>query len=176
MEEIKSLLIEELRSMLHAEQQVIQCLPAMAEAARHPKLQEAFRKHMVQTEMHLSRLRECCELLGEKGAEPLTCRGMQGLIEECKQTLAGVEGKDDDTVDLSLIAEMQQIEHYEIAAYGTARTYASQIGQREAATLLSQNLGEEESCDYLLTEIAKPLLQEAVTPSRGKKAPRTRHA
>jgi Mn-containing catalase len=86
---------------------------------------------------------------------------MQGLIEEGEETIEENQEEDQIAADLAIIGAAQKVEHYEIAAYGTARALARQIGEREIATLLSHSLGEEESSDYLLTELSKPLLQEA---------------
>ena len=162
MEQLKQLLTGELQDLLHAEMQLVQALPKMAEAAHHPKLQELFNKHLQQTEGHVERLRRVFELLGEK-AQPEACKGMQGLIEEGEETFEEHEGEEEIAADLALIAAAQKVEHYEIAGYGTARALARQIGEREIATLLSHTLGEEESSDYLLTELSKPLLQDAST-------------
>jgi Mn-containing catalase len=177
-----------MKDLLSAEQQLIKALPEMASAARNPKLQEAFQKHLKQTEQHFERLQTACEML-DGAPEPGRCRAMEGLIEEGKEKISEVEEKDDATADLSLIAAAQKIEHYEIAAYGTMRTLALQLGEPEVAKLLSQTLGEEEGADYLLTSIAKPILQEATLSPAGAagggggkttratgKSPRVRHA
>jgi Mn-containing catalase len=157
---LKELLVEELRDLLHAEGQLLQALPKMAEAAHHPKLKEAFQKHLRQTQGQVERLKETFEVLGEE-AEPKTCKAMVGLIEEGKETIQEGQGKEETIADLSLIAAAQKVEHYEISGYGTARSLARQIGERDVAALLAQTLGEEESTDYLLTELTKPLLHEA---------------
>jgi Mn-containing catalase len=188
MTELRTLLVEDLQDLLDAETQLLNALPKLAGASHHPKLAEAFEKHRTQTEGHAERLREA---LGMLGAEPesTSCRAMQGLIEEGEEKIEK-GGKEETTADLSLIAAAQKVEHYEISAYGTARTLALQIGERDVATLLSRTLGEEESAHYLLTAIAKPILQEAALGSlqeagggngrtaakRAGKAPRTRHA
>ena len=178
---IKELLVEELQDLLHAETQLVAALPKMAEAAHHPKLKEAFEKHLEQTQTHVARLHEAFDLLGEE-AEPKPCRAMLGLIEEGQEKIDEASEKDELSADLSLITAAQKVEHYEIAAYGTARTLAFQIGQRDVGTLLSHTLGDEESSDYMLTAIAKPLLQQATEgerptkATRTGKAPRTRHA
>jgi Mn-containing catalase len=164
MEQLRQLFTRELQDLLHAEMQLVQALPKMAEAAHHPKLQELFNKHLQQTEVHVERLRKAVELLGDK-AQPKPCKGMQGLIDEGEETIEEHEGEDEIAADLALIAAAQKVEHYEIAGYGTARSLARQIGEREIATLLSHTLGEEESSDYLLTELSKPLLQDASTNS-----------
>ncbi|MGE5736247.1 MAG: DUF892 family protein [Acidobacteriota bacterium] len=160
MDRLKDLLIDDLQDLLHAEMQLVEALPKMAEAAHHPKLREAFEKHRGQTEGQVERLKKAFEFLGEK-AQPKPCKGMQGLIEEGEETIEENEDEDEIAADLAVIGAAQKVEHYEIAAYGTARALARQIGQREIATLLSHSLGEEESSDYLLTELSKPLLQEA---------------
>jgi len=160
MPQVKELLIEELQDLLHAENQLIAALPKMAGAAHHPKLREAFEKHLLQTRTHMERLQQCFELLGVK-AEPKPCRAMQGLIEEGKETIQEGEDKEDLAADLALICAAQKVEHYEISGYGTAKALARQIGAVDVATLLSYTLGEEESTDHLLTMISKPLLQQA---------------
>jgi ferritin-like metal-binding protein YciE len=160
MEMLREVLVESLQDLLHAEMQLVQALPKMAEAASHPKLKEAFEKHLEQTEGHVERLQSAFEILGEK-AEPKACKGMLGLIEEGKEVISENEDKEELAADLCLIAAAQKVEHYEISGYGTARSLARQIGERDVATLLSHTLGEEESSDYLLTEISKPILQDA---------------
>jgi len=160
MSQIKELLIEELQDLLHAENQLVAALPKMSSAAKAPKLREALEKHLMQTQMQVERLNQAFELLGSE-AEPKTCRAMQGLIEEGQETIEEGTEKEELSADLSLIAAAQKVEHYEIAAYGNARTLALQIDERDVAKLLSQTLGEEEAADYLLTQITKPLLQQA---------------
>jgi Mn-containing catalase len=160
MEMLREVLVESLQDLLHAEVQLVQALPKMAEAASHPKLKEAFERHLEQTEGQVERLKSAFEILGEK-AEPKACKGMLGLIEEGKEVISENEDKEELAADLCLIAAAQKVEHYEISGYGTARSLARQIGERDVATLLSHTLGEEESSDYLLTEVSKPILQDA---------------
>jgi len=166
MSQLKELLVEQLRDILHAEDQLTGALPKMAEAAHHSKLKEAFEKHLVQTEGHVARLRKVFELLGEK-ADPKPCKAMMGLIEEGKETIEEGSAKEPIAADLALIAAAQRVEHYEIACYGTVRNLARQIGEVDAARLLSQTLGEEESSDFLLTAIADPLIQQAAIEDNG---------
>ena len=161
MDQLKDLLIDNLQDLLHAEMQLVQALPKMAEAAYHPKLKEAFEKHLAQTAGHVERLKSAFEHLGEK-AQPKPCKGMQGLIAEGEEIISENENKEELAADLALIGAAQKVEHYEISGYGTARCLARQIGEREVATLLSHTLGEEESSDYLLTELSKPILQDAI--------------
>jgi Mn-containing catalase len=160
MSQVKELLVEELQDLLHAEGQLLNALPKMAKAAHNPKLREAFEKHLVQTQLQVDRLHKVFELLGEE-ASPKPCRAMMGLVEEGQETIQESSEKDELAADLALITAAQKVEHYEISGYGTVRALARQIGEYDAATLLGHSLGEEESTDFLLTEIAKPLLQEA---------------
>lgn len=172
MPELKELLVEQLQDLLNAENQLVGALPKMAEAANASKLKEAFQKHLTQTEGHVQRLKNALELLGEDaGSKP--CKGMKGLIEEGQEVIDEGEDKDELGADLALIAAAQKVEHYEISGYGTARCLARQIGEREVAKLLSYTLGDEESADFLLTLITKPLLQQAssVEVGNGTKTP-----
>lgn len=158
--QIRELLVEEMKDLLHAENQLVGALPKMAKAAHNPKLKECFTKHLAQTEGHVERLKQAFELLGAK-AEPKPCRAMMGLVEEGEETIKENSKKDELAADLALITAAQKVEHYEISGYGTAKTLARQVGAYDVERLFSQTLGEEESADYLLTDIAKPLLQQA---------------
>jgi len=160
MSQVKELLVEQLQDLLNAEGQLVAALPKMANAAHNPKLKEAFEKHLVQTQNHVARLEKAFEMLGEE-AEPKPCKAMLGLVEEGEETIEEGSEKEELAADLALITAAQKVEHYEISSYGTVRALARQIGAYDVATLLAHTLGEEESADYLLTEIAKPLLQEA---------------
>ncbi|HYP05689.1 MAG TPA: ferritin-like domain-containing protein [Bryobacteraceae bacterium] len=160
MPQVKELLVEELQDILHAEGQLLNALPKMAKAAHNPKLRECFEKHLVQTEVQIDRLNKCFELLGEQ-AKPKPCRAMMGLIEEGEETIQEGGEKEELAADLALITAAQKVEHYEIASYGTVRTLARQVGEYDVANLLTLTLGEEESADFLLTEISKPILQQA---------------
>jgi Mn-containing catalase len=163
---LKELLVEELQDLLHAEGQLVAALPKMAEAAHNPKLKEAFQKHLLQTEGHVERLRRAFELLGEK-AQPKPCKAMMGLVDEGRETIDEGEEKQAIAADLGLITAAQKVEHYEISGYGTARSIARQIGEYDVATLLAHTLGEEESADSLLTELSKPLMQQASSGETG---------
>lgn len=159
MSQLKELLIEELQDLLHAETQLTAALPKMAQAAKNPKVKEAFEKHLTQTEHQIERLNQVFDLLGEK-AEPRPCKAMAGLIAEGQEKIQQASEKDAISSDLALITAAQKVEHYEISGYGTVRSLARLLNENEAATLLSHTLGEEESTDFLLSQIAKPLLQE----------------
>ena len=166
MPQLRELLVEQLQDLLHAETQLIGALPKMAEAAHHPKLKEAFEKHLVQTEAHIERLRSAFGLLGEK-AEPKPCKAMMGLLEEGSETIEEGREKQALAADLALIATAQRVEHYEISAYGTAKCFARQFGEVNCARLLSHTLGEEEAADFLLSAISEPILQQASLDDAG---------
>jgi len=162
MSQLKELLIEELQDLLHAETQLTKALPKMAEAAHNPKLRESFEKHLTQTENHVERLTKVFELLGEK-AQAKPCKAMEGLVAEGEETIEEGKEKEELSADLALITAAQKVEHYEISAYGTLRGLARQIGEFEVAKLLTHTLGDEEAADFLLTEVAKPLIQQAAS-------------
>jgi Mn-containing catalase len=166
MDQIRDLLVDELQDLFSAEQQLVNALPTMVNAAHNPKLKEIFEKHLLQTERQVERLQIAFDVLGEK-PDSKPCKGMMGLIEEGQEKIQELTQEEDLAADLGLIAAAQKVEHYEIAGYGTARHLARQIGEREVATLLSRTLGEEESSDYLLTEVSKPLLQDVTLIDSG---------
>jgi Mn-containing catalase len=157
---LRELLVEELRDLYHAEGQLVKALPKMAKAAKNPKLKDAIQKHLAETESHVERLQKAFDLLGEKQkAKP--CKGMMGLVEEGREVIDEGKQKEDVEADLALIGAAQRVEHYEIAAYGTARAMAQELGEEKIVKLLSQTLAEEESADQKLTKIAEPMLQES---------------
>jgi len=135
MSQVKELLIEELQDLLHAEGQLLNALPKMAKAANHPKLKEAFEKHLVQTEVHVDRLHKVFDLLGET-AKPKPCKAMMGLIEEGQETIEESSSKEAIAADLALITAAQKVEHYEISGYGTVRALARQVAEYDVAALL----------------------------------------
>lgn len=162
MSQLKELLVEELQDLLHAETQLTKAIPQMAQAAHNPKLRESLEKHLLQTENHVERLRTAFELLGEK-AQPKPCKAMEGLVAEGQETIEEGKEKEELSADLALITAAQKVEHYEISAYGTLRALARQIGEFEVAELLTHTLGDEEAADFLLTEVSKPLIQQATS-------------
>ena len=149
---LRDLLISELRDLYSAETQLLDAIPNMARATSAPDLRRAFMDHLDQTRVHVERLEEIFELLGEKpGGE--TCDAMKGLIKEgAKHAHAGGS---DEVRDAGLIGAAQRIEHYEIAAYGTARALASRLGEVMAAEILHETLDEESDTDELLSSIAE---------------------
>jgi Mn-containing catalase len=161
-ERIEELLADQLRDLLHAEGQLVKALPKMVKTAHAESLQVAFETHLEQTKDQVERLKEVFQLLGVP-AKAKPCKGMAGLIEEGQEVMAEGEEKDAVSADLALIAAAQRVEHYEIAAYLSARTMAEQAGLPAAAELLSATLAEEEVSDCLLTQIARELMSEART-------------
>ena len=149
---LKDLYVEELKDLYSAEKQLVKALPKMAKAANSPELQKAFKTHLRQTAEHASRLEKIC---GELGVSPRgkKCVGMEGLIEEGSDLIE--EEPDPDVLDAGLISAAQHVEHYEMAGYGTVRTYARQLGFEAQADLLQQTLDEEGETDHLLTALAE---------------------
>lgn len=149
---LKDLYIEEIKDLYSAERQLVKALPKMARAANDKNLQQAFRTHLKETAQHAARLEQICKELGvsPRGKK---CVGMEGLIEEGSELIK--EEPDPDVLDAGLIAKAQHVEHYEIAGYGTVRTYARQLGFENQAELLQQTLDEEGRTDHLLTELAE---------------------
>jgi Mn-containing catalase len=159
-EGLETLLVENLRDLLSAETQLVKALPKMAGAASMDTLRMAFENHLQETKGQVERLKEVFGLLGA-AAKAKPCKGMAGLIEEGDEVMAEGEGLEPAAADLALIAAAQKVEHYEISAYGTARTLAGQAGLPVAAELLSKSLAEEEVSDNLLSQIARELMSDA---------------
>src|SRR5690348_11835992 len=128
MADLKELLIDQLQALLDAENQLVSALPKMANAAKSPKLREAIEKHLRQTQTHVERLSEAFQLLGSK-PEASTCRAMRGLVEQGQHKIEQGSKKDALIADLMLIDAAQKVEHYEIAAYGNARTLAHELDE-----------------------------------------------
>jgi Mn-containing catalase len=159
---IEEVLVEQLRDLLHAEGQLVKALPKMAKAARSEGLKFAFEHHLEETKLQVERLKEAFGLLGTP-AKGKPCKGMAGLIEEGEEVIAEGGELDDAASDLALIAAAQKAEHYEISAYGTARTMAGQIGLPGVAELMCKSLAEEEVSDNLLTQLARELMSQSRT-------------
>lgn len=151
-ESLNDLFIEQLRDLYDAENQLVKALPKMAEGATSDELREGIEEHLEQTKGHVERIEQIFESLGGK-AKAKKCKGMEGVIKEGSEALD--EDMDADVKDAAIIAAAQRVEHYEIAGYGTARTFANLLGEREAASLLEQTLQEEKDTDAKLTELAE---------------------
>jgi len=152
---LQDLFEEELRDLYNAENQIIRALPKMADAASTPQLKNAFTEHLEQTREHVSRLEQIFQNLGSN-PKGKVCKGMQGLLAEGEEML---DGHATTAVrDAGLISAAQRVEHYEMAGYGSVRTYAEQLGNTRAAQLLQQTLDEEGQADKKLTSIAEKVV------------------
>lgn len=148
---LQALYIEGLRDLYSAENQLVKAMPKMRKAATNPEVQQAFDTHLAQTEEQVRRL---IRIFDDLGVSPngKHCKGMEGLIEEGNELMK--EDGEPDVLDAGLIAAAQHVEHYEMAGYGTVRTYAELLGFDDHMELLQQTLNEEEETDQILTEIA----------------------
>jgi len=153
---------DQIKDLYSAENQLIRALPKMAKNATNPQLRTAFERHLEETRNQAARLEQIAEELDftPKGKK---CVGMEGLIEEGKEVMSEFE---EDTLDAGMIGAAQKVEHYEIAAYGTARAHAELLGYTKAARLLQQTLDEEARTDKKLSQLAESIvnveaLQEA---------------
>ena len=160
--DLNELFLDTLKDIYYAEKQILKALPKMAKAANSDLLRLAFEKHLEETRQQMERLKEVFGLL-DVTATPKPCKGMAGLIEEGDEVIEEAGEQDDAAADLALIAAAQKVEHYEISAYGTARTMAGQIGLPAVATLLNKSLAEEEIADNLMTQIARELMSQSRT-------------
>jgi ferritin-like metal-binding protein YciE len=151
------LFVEQLEDLYDAEQRLTKALPKMAQAARSTALKSAFQEHLRQTENQVSRLEQVFRIMG-KSARTKTCEAMKGLVAEGEEVISA--GGDPDVKDAALIAAAQRVEHYEIAGYGTARTFAQRLGRQDAARLLQETLDEEAATDKKLTSLA----EQAINP------------
>ena len=157
---LQELLVDELKDLYNAENQIIKALPRMAKAASSPELKRAFERHLEETKRQVERLDQIGEALDVRMTGK-KCKGMEGLIEEGKEIMS--EDLEDNALDAGLIGAAQKVEHYEIAAYGTARAHANMLGLNKIAKLLQQTLDEEGATDKKLTQLAESIVNvEAV--------------
>jgi len=149
---LHDLLVDQLKDLYSAENQIVKALPKMAKAAKSPELRRAFEEHLEQTKIQAERVQKVCEQLkaSPKGKK---CAAVEGLIEEGKELMGEDAGP--AVLDAGLIAAAQKVEHYEIAAYGCVCTWAEQLGKGDALQLLKQTLDEEKATDEKLTRLAK---------------------
>jgi len=183
MDALRDLYVEELKDLYSAEKQLVRALPKMAKNAANPDLKEAFQNHLAETEGHVARLEKIFESL-ESSPRGKKCVGMEGLIEEANELLE--EDADEDVVDAGLISKAQYVEHYEIAGYGTVRTWAEILGEDRHVELLQQTLDEEKNADALLSRLSQGVNIEAEAGddeaaasdgnSRSRSMPRSRSA
>jgi ferritin-like metal-binding protein YciE len=152
MNSLRELYVEELRDLYSAENQILKALPRMIRAASNKDLQRAFTLHERQTQQHVKRLDRIFRMLDES-SRGKKCKGMEGLLEEGQELIK--ERPEPEVLDAGLISAAQRVEHYEMAGYGTVRTYARQLGEEEQANLLQETLNEEGETDKLLTSLAE---------------------
>ena len=178
LESLKDLYIDELKDLYSAESQLVKALPKMAKAASNPQLVKAFNTHLRQTERQVQRLDRVFKELDES-PRGKKCVGMEGLIKEGQELIK--EKPEPEVLDAGLISKAQHVEHYEIAGYGTVRTYAQQLGFERQAQLLQETLDEETETDKLLSNLAEssinleaeaPMADET-TGARSKRASKT---
>jgi ferritin-like metal-binding protein YciE len=155
METLKDLYIHELKDLYSAENQLIKALPKMAKAATNKSLADGFKTHLAETKEHAVRLERILKSHDESTRGP-KCKGMEGLIEEGQDMID--EDAEDEVRDAGLISAAQRVEHYEIAGYGSARTYAELLGDMQGAKALQQTLDEEGATDKKLTKLAKTVV------------------
>lgn len=161
-ETLEELLLEEIRDLYDAEKQLVKALPKMAKAASDEDLRAAFQEHLEQTKGQVARLEQVFEQLDTK-PKGKPCKAMKGLVEEGQEVME--EDALESLSDLALIGAAQRVEHYEISAYGTARTFAEKLGNNRVAKLLEQTLKEEENTDKLLTDISLRILENTTEES-----------
>jgi ferritin-like metal-binding protein YciE len=155
--DLHELFLDELSDLYSAEKQLTKALPKMLKAAHSDELKKAIESHLKETEGHVDRLEEIFQALDEKPKRK-TCAAMEGLVKEASELLQEQKGK--SSLDAAIIAAGQKVEHYEIASYGTVRSWAEQMGHEEAVELLKATLEEESAADQKLTEIAESLANE----------------
>src|SRR5437667_2248160 len=157
-EGLRELYVDQLKDLYNAENQLVKALPKMAKASSSEELREGFEEHLEQTKGHVQRLEQIFRVL-EENPKGKKCTGMEGLVEEGSEIMK--EDFEDALLDAALIGAAQRVEHYEIAAYGTVRAFAEELGESEQASLLEETLEEEKQTDEKLTELAKQINAEA---------------
>src|SRR5277367_3943769 len=155
---LKDLYLHELKDLFSAEQQLVKALPKMAKAASNKELAGGFQAHLEQTKEHAQRLHQILTSHNATTRGP-KCKGMEGIVAEGAEMIE--EEADDEVKDAGLIAAAQRVEHYEMAGYGTARTYAELLGDKEGAKLLALTLEEEKQTDQKLSQLAKSTVNVA---------------
>lgn len=147
---LNDLFHDTLKDIYYAEKQILKALPKMAKAAQAPELTAAFQKHLTETEGQIERLEKVFELIGKR-PQGKPCEAILGILDEGKEIMEEFKGA--VALDAGLVASAQAVEHYEMARYGTLKTWATTLGLPEAANLLDQTLQEETRTDQLLTQL-----------------------
>jgi ferritin-like metal-binding protein YciE len=156
-ETMEDLFLEQVEDLYDAERRLVKALPKMAGASTSQALRQAFESHLMETEGHVTRLESVFQALG-RDPKGHTCDAMKGLISEGEEIIGDIE--ESSLRDAGLIAAANRVEHYEIAAYGSARTFAEILGLSDAASLLEQTLQEEKKADQKLTQLAESMVNE----------------
>lgn len=169
MNTLRETFLEELADIYDAEKQLLKALPKMAKAAQNDQLRQGFEEHLEQTEEHVQRLERVFVSFGEK-AKAKKCKAMVGLIEEGQELISEKAG------DAALISAAQKVEHYEIAAYGSLKSWAECLEENEAAELLEETLEEEKATDDKLTEVAESVVNAQESGDESREEPRRRKA
>lgn len=160
LESLQDLFVEELQDLYSAENQILEALPEMIDKVRTPELKRALQQHLEQTRGQVQRLDRIFDQLGDDvDREGKTCKGMKGIIKDAEDVLKA--RAEPEVLDAGAIAGAQRVEHYEIAGYGTVRTYAQLLGRNEWARLLEQTLEEEKQADQILNQLASRINIEA---------------
>jgi ferritin-like metal-binding protein YciE len=159
LESLHELFVEELQDLYSAENQIIEALPDMIEEASSPQLKTALEQHLEETRNQVKRLEQIFSQLQNVNKDGKTCKGMKGIIKDNEDLLD--EDAEPEVLDAGMIAGAQRVEHYEIAGYGTVRTYAELLGRRDWAQLLEQTLQEEKNADQKLNQLASRINIEA---------------
>jgi len=149
---LDDLFLDTLKDIYYAEKQILKTLPKMAKAAQSAELKAGFEQHAVETEGQIERLEQVFELIG-KAARGKTCDAILGIIEEGKSIMDEFKGT--SALDAGLISSAQAVEHYEIARYGTLKSWANQLGMKDAVKLLDQTLQEETATDQKLSQLGE---------------------
>jgi ferritin-like metal-binding protein YciE len=158
MESLKELLVDELKDLYSAENQILKALPKMIKKATSPDLKAGFEKHLKETQVHVERLETIFQEL-EESPKGKKCKGMEGVIADGKELME--EDAEPEVMDAGLIGAAQHVEHYEMAGYGCVRTYAELLGLNSISKLLQKTLDEERATDEKLTELARDINVEA---------------
>ena len=159
LESLQELFIEELQDLYSAENMILEALPNMIEEASAPELRSAFSQHLEQTRSQVRRLDQFFDQLDGVDREDKKCKGMKGIIDDCEDLMG--EDAEPEVLDAGMIAGAQRVEHYEIAGYGTVRTYANLLGRKDWAQFLQQTLDEEKQTDVKLSQLAERINLEA---------------
>jgi ferritin-like metal-binding protein YciE len=154
---LNELFHDTLKDIYYAEKKILTALPRMAKAAHSDDLRKAFKKHQTETEGQVQRLERVFELIGKK-AQGRTCEAILGIVEEGQEIMKEYKGS--PALDAGLVAGAQAVEHYEISRYGTLRTWADELGLRDAVPLLEETLREEKNTDIALTKIAETVVNQ----------------